>query len=297
MTAPRRIVKGTTYLVSRRCTQRQFLLRPSALTNLIIKYVLAVAAAQHGILVHAVCAMSNHLHLVVTDTRANLPDFTHLLDGVLAKALNSFHRRWENFWAPSSYSAVALESPMDVVEKVAYTLANPASAGLVEHGSQWPGVWSDPSSIGGPGERVERPRHYFSKNGSMPETAELAFSVVPGFQSVEAFREQVVARVNQLEQEAAADRKARGVTVLGVRRVLQQRPTARPGSFEPRRVLNPRVAARDKWKRIELLGQLVDFLRGHSEALLRYCQGERDVVFPHGTYLMRVRYGVACAGG
>jgi hypothetical protein len=33
MTAPREIIPGTTYLVTRRCTQRQFLLRPSRGTN------------------------------------------------------------------------------------------------------------------------------------------------------------------------------------------------------------------------------------------------------------------------
>ena len=59
VTAPRRIVKNTTYLLSRRCSQREFLLRPSALTNLVFKFVLAVAAERHGVLVHAACVMSN----------------------------------------------------------------------------------------------------------------------------------------------------------------------------------------------------------------------------------------------
>ncbi len=295
VTAPRRVVPGTTYLVSRRCTQREFLLKPSALTNLIFKFVLAVAAARYGVLIHAVCVMSNHLHLVLTDPRANLPDFSRLLDGVVAKALNALHGRWEYFWAPSTYSAVALVSPEDIIEKVAYTLANPASAGLVEHGSEWPGVWSDPRAVGQPGEIIERPAHYFAKDGSMPERQELVFSAPPGFESVEAFRAQVLARVHQLEQAAAAERNATGVSVLGAHRVLKQRHTDRPAPGEPRRVLNPRVASRDKWKRIEALGRLVSFLERHREALMRFCRGERNVVFPRGTYLMRVRFGVACA--
>src|SRR5512140_2683269 len=170
VTAPRRGVPGTTYMVSRRCAQREFLLKPSALTNLIVKFVLAVAAARYGVLIHALCVMSNHWHIVLTDPKGNLPDFSHLLDGVVAKALNALHGRWESFWAPASYSAVALTTPDDIVEKVAYTLANPASAGLVERGSQWPGVWSDPRSIDGRGERIPRPGHYFAEEGSMPES-------------------------------------------------------------------------------------------------------------------------------
>ncbi|HYD41879.1 MAG TPA: transposase, partial [Anaeromyxobacter sp.] len=181
MTAPRRMVNDATYLVTRRCTQREFLLSPSALTNLVFKFVLAAAAARHRILIHAVCVMSDHFHLVVTDRGATLPAFSQLLDGVIAKALNALHGRWENFWAPGSYSAVELLTPEDIVEKVAYTLANPASADLVEHGRQWPGLWSDPRSIGGPGERVERPGHYFATDSSLRDFAIFELSVPPGF--------------------------------------------------------------------------------------------------------------------
>ncbi len=294
VTAPRYVVRGATYLVSRRCTQRTFLLRPSPLSNSILKFVLAVAAARYGILIHAVCVMSNHLHIVLTDPRACLPDFSHLFFGVLAKALNALHGRWENFWAPFSYSAVGLASPEDILEKVAYTLANPASAGLVEHGNQWPGVWSDPRSIGR-GEIVERPQHYFAKDGSMPERQELVFTDPRGFDSSEAFQAALIARVAELERAAAAEREGNGTTVLGAPRVLKQSPIGRPSSYERRRGLNPRIAARDKWKRIEALGRLVSFLERHRDALVRFWRGERDVVFPRGTYLMRVRYGVACA--
>lgn len=129
----------------------------------------------------------------------------------------------------------------------------------------------------------------------MPEEETLVFSVPPGFESAEAFRSQVVARLDVLEKAAAAEREAKGVSVLGARRVLKQRHTARPAGGEPRRVLNPRVAARDKWKRIEALGRMVTFLERHRDALVKYCDGEQDVVFPLGTYLMRVRFGVSCA--
>jgi REP element-mobilizing transposase RayT len=294
VTAPRRIVQGTTYLLSRRCTQREFLLRPSALTNRIVKFVLAVAAARYGVLVHAACVMSNHWHLVVTDTRANLPDFTHLLDGVVARAVNALYGRSENFWAPCSYSAVALVSPEDVVEKSAYALANPAAAGLVARGRQWPGVWSDPWAIGGRGEVVERPGHFFAQDGTMPERETLVLSVPPGFESVEAFRDALLARVKELEDVAAVEREARGVSVLGARRVKQQSHTHRPETREPPSGLDPRIAAGDKWKRIEVLGQLASFLEQHRDAWVRFCRGERRVVFPLGTYLMRVRFGAAC---
>jgi hypothetical protein len=58
--------------------------------------------------------------------------------------------------------------------------------------------------------------------------------------------------------------------------------------------MKPRVAARDKWKRIEALSRLVDFLARYREALLAMRAG-REFVFPAGTYGLRVAYGVRCA--
>ncbi|ABS26525.1 protein of unknown function DUF1568 [Anaeromyxobacter sp. Fw109-5] len=118
MTAPRQVLPGTTYLVTRRCAQRQFLLRPSAVVNEVFLYVLAVAAERFGVLVHAFCVLSNHFHLVVTDPDAQLPAFEQYLDSLVARALNASLGRWEAFWAPSSYSAVALVSPEDVLDSL-----------------------------------------------------------------------------------------------------------------------------------------------------------------------------------
>ena len=106
MTAPRQVLKGSTYLVTRRCSQRQFLLKPSEITNAIFKYVLAVAARRYHIQVHAYCVLSNHFHLVVTDPGARLPAFAQMLASLVARAMNASWGRWESFWAPSSYSAV-----------------------------------------------------------------------------------------------------------------------------------------------------------------------------------------------
>jgi putative transposase len=102
MTAPRQVLPDTTYLITRRCAQRQFLLRPSPITNEVFLYVLAVAARRFQVCVHAFCVLSNHFHLVVTDPGARLPAFEQYLDSLVARALNASLGRWESFWAPSS---------------------------------------------------------------------------------------------------------------------------------------------------------------------------------------------------
>ena len=77
MSNPRRIVPGTTYLVTRRTTRRYFLLTPDKRRILLAFYwyATAVLAAEFGIEIHAVQMLSNHLHEVLTDTRGRLPDF------------------------------------------------------------------------------------------------------------------------------------------------------------------------------------------------------------------------------
>lgn len=295
MTAPRQVIAGACYLVSRRCAQRLFLLRPSRVTSEIFLYVLAIAAARYGVEVHAFCVLSNHYHLVVSDPRANLPRFLQFLDAFVARAVNASLGRWEAFWAPDTYSAVRLLSSNDIVDKTAYTLANPVEAGLVGSGSAWPGPWSAPGQIGGEVIVAKRPKHFFDPNGSLPDEVTLTLTVPSGFDSAGEFRAQLEPAIAAREEDARSRWHARG-GFLGVAGVLAQKPTARPRPGEPRRSLNPRIAGRDKWKRIEALGRLVEFLRAYRRAWKARRAGKADACFPHGTYLMRVLHDAPCAG-
>jgi len=295
VTAPRRIVADACYLLTRRCSERRFFLRPSKEVNEIVRYLLAVASQRFGVVLHAFCVLSNHLHLVLTDRHANLPAFEQYFASLVARSINALHGHWESFWAPGSYSAVSLLSPADVLSKAAYVLANPTSAGLVRHGSEWPGLWSVPEQIGAGPVLVKRPAHFFRLDGPMPETAQLELVCPPGFESVDPFRKELVAQVAELEDQAARELAEQGRSFLGARRVLAQNPHARPASGEPRRVLNPRIAGRDKWKRIEAILRLKGFLKAYRDAWLAYAGGLRDTLFPQGTYWMRVAYGASCA--
>jgi REP element-mobilizing transposase RayT len=292
MTAPRQVLRGTTYLVTRRCTQRQFLLRPSRVASQVFLYLLAVAAERHGIELHAYCVMSNHYHLVVTDPDARLPEFQQYLDSLVGRAINALLGRREAFWGPDSFSAVALAGRQAIIDKAAYTLANPVAAGLVRSARRWPGPWSAPDEAGAGARLVPRPSHFFDPRGGMPESASLRLTTPPGFPTAEVFRAQL--RTALAEREAAAVKRVG--SFLGVARVLAQKTTAQTRPVEPLGRLNPRVAARDTWKRIEALGRLLTFLSDYRQALRAWRQGQRDTLFPAGTYQMRLACGVACAG-
>jgi REP element-mobilizing transposase RayT len=295
MTAPRQVLRGVTYLVTRRCFQGRFFLRPSRLTNDTLGYVLAVAAARYSIQVHAFCALSNHYHLVVTDPKARLPEFQQYLDALVGKALNEALGRSQSFWDPNRYSAVSLVTPEDVVRKAGYVLANPVAAGLVRRACRWPGLWSNPASIGGSALHFQRPRHFFREDGTMPKAADLQLVAPPCFADVETFRGLVTAEFEGLEGAARAEASATGRGFLGLARILKARPRARPKGREPRGELSPRIACKDKWKRIEALGRLASFLQAYRIALDAWRSGRRDVEFPAGTYMMRVTHRAACA--
>ena len=68
MSLPRQVLANQTYLLTRRCMGRRFLLRPDKRLNNLFVYCLALAAQKYGIQIHAFCVMSNHYHLVLTDT-------------------------------------------------------------------------------------------------------------------------------------------------------------------------------------------------------------------------------------
>jgi putative transposase len=294
VTAPRQVCPDTTYLVTRRCSERRFFLRPCAHTTATFLYVLAVAARLHQVEIHAVCVLSNHFHLLLTDRLGRLPAFMQYLDSLVARALNAALGRCEGFWSSdASYSAVSQGDAEDILRKATYVLANPVAAGLVSTAREWPGLWTAPEQLGSATILAPRPKGFFSENGNMPKVAELALTLPPGFSSVEEFQSAVAERLRDAEREERRTRGKHGF--LGAKKVLRQSPFAQPVSREPNRKLNPRIAAHDKWKRLEAITRLKDFLREYRAAWLQWRDGVRDVVFPPGTYQLRVQHGVRCS--
>jgi REP element-mobilizing transposase RayT len=297
VTPPRRVLPGTTTFVTRRCSERRFFLRPSCATSEIVLYVLALAAQRYGVCVHAFCVLSNHVHLVITDVEGRLPAFMQYFDSLVARAVNAALGRFEGFWAAAgSYSAVEPLDASDVLAKIAYVLANPVAAGLVKRGAEWPGLWTGPEQIGTTTLTARKPKGFFDPKGYLPETVDLELTVPPCFASGDEFRAQLAAALSELEERHRQELASQGRRFLGAARAMAQSPFARPAPGEPRFALSPRIAARDKWKRIEGLFRMKRFEEQYREARARWCSGIRDAVFPVGTYLMRIMHGVQCAG-
>ncbi len=295
MTAPRQVLPGTTSLVTSRTAERRFFLRPSEKTNALVGYLLAVLSDRYGILLHVACVLSNHLHLVLTDPGARLPEFMRDFGSLLGRAINASLGHWDSIHERDSYSAVALETPDDVVAKMAYVLANPVAAGLVRRGREWPGFWSDPRLIGGEGVVFKRPEGFFREDGPMPPEAVLRFHPPPDRAGDPGFVAELLRELERTEDRDAAEIGKARRSFLGVAKVRAQKWYARPAHGERRRGLSPTVACRNKWKRIEALRSLKKFRAAYRIALAAWRKGNRMVEFPAGTWLMRVLHAARCA--
>jgi REP element-mobilizing transposase RayT len=301
MSQPRQVLPNATYLVTRRTSFRHMLFAPDRIMNQILVYLLAVVARREGILVHALCAMSTHTHLVVTDVRGTLPTFLHAFHRLVAMCTKAY-RRWNDaVWDKDPTSVVQLLTPAAVVEKIAYVLANPVAAGLVERAHQWPGAKVGVDQLGQGTLRASRPSYYLDpKNPAWPDDAEIPISLPPYVEPAQAgvLRGQVEAELSCLEAVARADLARRRLRFLGAERARAVAPTARATSQEPRLDRRPTFAVgrgQEDASR-QAVKAVRAFRRAYRAVLDQWRAGVRDVVFPAGTWWMRVFHGACVAG-
>ncbi|WP_437738886.1 transposase [Sorangium sp. So ce1335] len=298
MSQPREIVPGATYLITRRVLRRHLLFRPDAAITQLVVYALAVSSRRYGIEVHALCAMSTHLHLVVTDASGVLPRFLQFFHRIVALGTKVL-RQWEGpVWDHEATSVVRLLTRAAVVEKIAYVLANPVAAGLVRHAGEWPGAKAEVSEIGRGVLRAARPTAYLNpKNPQWPEEVTLLLALPPVIEpdSADAFRGEVAAEIERQEAQADAEVRRRGLRFLGAAQVGRISPYGRATSSEKLGSRNPTFAVGrqqgDAWR---TAGAAVRAFRAsYRAALERWRAGVRSVVFPAGTWWMRAFHGVS----
>jgi putative transposase len=270
---PRRILPGETYLLTRRCCQRTFRLRPSPETNRIFAYCLAFAAMRTGVLIHAACVMSNHHHLVVTDAFGLLPNFLRELHRLTAKALNASQGQWENLWAGEPCNVVRLVTDEDIEDKIAYVVANPIAAGLVEKPEDWPGLLT----WGSAALHVKRPDAYFRKDGTCPPALTLRIEP-PRNRETEpplARSQSSLDRIRRLvaDKVAAAHQalRAAGRRFLEKAAALTSSLAQHARSDEQRFRTIPTFAARQRDVRDHLRRVEQTFRECYRAALMRWC--------------------------
>jgi putative transposase len=294
MSVPRQVMPGRFWMDTRRCTQRQFLMRPDAETNNNFLYCLAEAAARFEIEVLLPSALSNHHHTVFYDRHGRIIEFVEHFHKMFAKCQNALRGRWENMFSSEPVSLVELVDVQDVIDKLVYAASNPVKDGLVDRVDHWPGVNGLSALLNGRTLRATRPRHFFRADGCMPAEVTLELKLPAELGEPDEILRAVRQGVAAVEAEQAALRAATGRAVLGRRRILRQSWRDSPTTIEPRRTLNPRVAARNKWLRIEALQRNKEFVAAYRIARTAWLAGIHTL-FPVGTYWLRRFAGVPVA--
>jgi putative transposase len=273
-------------MLTRRCTQRQFLLTPDPEINNAYLYCIIEAAQKFGIVLLLSQMMSNHEHTPFHDPKGMAIEFTHRFHTHVAKCVNAYRGRWESVWSSEPPCLVELVGIDDVVDKLIYTATNPVLAGLVERAHQWPGPKIVQAFLNGRTLKARRPWFLFREDGPMPEEVELTLVVPEELGNHDEIVERVRAGIAAVEEGCALERAKTNRQVVGRRSILRRSWRDSPTSREPRRTLRPRVAARSKWDRIETLQRNTEFLARYREARASWLAGE-PAVFPAGTYWLR----------
>jgi len=304
VTQPVPVVAGSTVLLTRRTLRRHHLFRPDAGMKQLYLYTLAACARRYQVEVHAFCLMSTHPHEVVTDVLGQLPKFKAAFRRAMALGTKVL-RKWEGCVWDDARSTVALETPESILEKMAYTVANPTTSGVVKRPEQWPGVRSGVDELGQRVYRVTRPDFYFGKNDpNWPEEVELRLSWPDALRREYAgdeprMRSLVQEHVERLVASAHKVARERRWRFPGASRALRSSPYQRATSYEPLRARNPTFAVgsgnRDAF--FAAVAKLRTFRAAYRAALEKWRSGIRDVVFPYGTWLMQALHSARVAPG
>lgn len=290
----RQYTPGATYLITKKCSNDEFLLNSTDAVAAVLLYTLILKALRYGVLIHGFVFMSNHLHLVVTDVRGKLPHFMRDFLSQSSNALKVTLDRASPVWSRKRYNAVTLLDLDAAERKLVYLLANPTRAGLTTP-ETWPGLTSAKHEAGDT-LSAKRPPTYFSKRYQPAEVSTTLEPLAPD--SERRLREESTKRVKELlevtVEETLCELEAEGRKLAG-RPSTKSASRSRHTSTDARARI-PRFATRNRQRMRDAIIQEREFQEAHAKALERYKEGHKNVVFPHGTFGYHELLGVRVAG-
>jgi REP element-mobilizing transposase RayT len=295
----RRHAPNTDYLVTTRCHQARLLLRPEpAVNQAVLEWLTRAQRAYPGVRLFGLCVMSNHLHLLVRDTRGELAAWASYLLGNLARSINAIRGRSGVVFA-RRYSAEPVLDPAALRERLVYVVTNPVQAGLCSQSRHWPGLvlWTrmgEPESreVSWVGRQAYRRARYRARQrGQAPPSPE-AFRVrgrlvlhplPPEIGSTSeaeacALAQAIAARERELE----AERKRSGQPAMTPRQLRAQDWRAAPR--HPKRSPRPPCHTTERSLRQSFVEGFREFVGAFREASARWRAGLRPVPFPPWSY-------------
>ncbi len=293
MTPPRRHLPGEVVMMTRRCTDGHFFLRPDPFINDVLAYEFARASQRSGLHVHAAMALSNHTHTVATDPKAQRSLFMQSLMKEVASRRNRDLQRRGPLWQPNhKYNDTVLLDPQAIEDRLLYVWLNPVKDGLVDKVEDWPGFKILPRHWGKP-LTIDVPQQTYGRNSPKTITFTPQPPPVPLGMNLEEKRSYYEAKIAAQEQSFRAQRDQEGTRVLGRKAILARDPFAMPKEELPSCPVGPffATADHDLWKQAR--DTYRDFLNLYDRARRKLRAG-KPVTFPAGTVKLAREGPVRC---
>ncbi|MEQ8454892.1 MAG: hypothetical protein RID81_32920 [Sandaracinaceae bacterium] len=291
-----------TLTVSRRTVQRFFLLRPDANGEMqnAMWYCAGLAAEEHGIELHAMTGMATHPHYSMSDPHSLAPDFYADFHRNLAAATKGLRDWDEEVFNKSSTAGLEICTPEAFVEDLAYIIANPVAAGVVKRPEDYPGVIVLPKQLGRRRIIARRPNLPYFRSARWPAKVEITLTlpqwVVDHYGSEEAVRREVKVELEGLLSEIHRERAAEGKGYLGAKRAVRISHEVRSTRVEERGRINPlfKVGRGQVALARAKLREIRGWYACYDDCRERWTSGDRNVVWPAGTWWMRVFHRAPC---
>ena len=278
--------------------QNRRLLCPSEEVNELFLGVLGRAQRLYAMKICAVVVLSTHVHLLLRPRDgAHLAAFMCYLKTQVSKEIGAL-RGWKGAFFDGRYHATTVsDEDLAQVAVLRYVLSHGPKECLVDTVYDWPGVHSAKALVEGVpliGRRRDRKaeRTALDAGEDPPEMSEeeVVLSPLPCWEHLpeETRRRAVAELVEEINRDAAVQRAESGKTSLGPERVRAVDPRQRPESVE--RSPKPRVHAVAPKVLNSFLEALKEVFRAFYEASAELRAGNRNAVFPEGTFPPRLPF-------
>jgi REP element-mobilizing transposase RayT len=294
----RRHAPNTYYLVTTRCHQARFLLRPDpAINEAVLEWLARAQRIYPGVQLFGLCVMSNHLHLLVRDTQGELAAWASYVLGNLARSINAIRER-RGVVFERRYSAEPVLDDAALLDRLVYVVTNPVNAGLCNQSGHWPGLllWTragEPGlhEVSWVGRKAYRNARYRARQrGQAPPSPDgfrvrgtlVIRSLATEIASSSGGRCEMAEAIAARERELATDRMGSGKPARTRRQVLAQDWQAAPR--HPKRSPRPACHTTEQRLRKVFLEGFRDFVGAFREASAQWRLGIRDAPFPPWSY-------------
>ncbi len=292
---PRFFEPGTLVEVTDVTIQNRYLLRPSDELNDIVIGVLGHAQSLYDMTVCGAVALSTHLHLLlVPKDPEHLADFMCHVKTNLSKEVGRLHDWPGKLWKGRYKMVLVSDEEQAQVRRFEYLISNSVKEGLVDRVAEWPGVHTAEALVEGTlltGTWYDRTKEHLARQRNedfdpddFATEERLVLSPLPCWAHLppEEYRGRVVEIVARIDEEAAQERQRTGSRSLGVKKILRTSPHKRPRRVgkSPR----PRFHAATKRVLQQMRKAHAEVVAAFREASQRLLAGDRDAVFPEGTF-------------